>query len=335
MRWESVWYPESLLGQVLSAALAPLGWIYAAGWRVYLATYDLGLKHRAHVPIPVFCVGNLEVGGSGKTPLAIALADLLEEMDLSPAMSLSGYGSRASVGATFFPPGGLLDAREHGDEATLVRLKRPTLPLVVGRDRVRAAGLAVAFGACSLVLDDGFQHLPLARVADLLVWQSERRNQRCLPAGPLREPEPSARRAHAILVEEGGEGPDLPLPAFRFRRLMRGLRDLRSGERIAWEEVRSPVVALSAIARPERFHRALVEAGLRIGSVLLLPDHSRLDRLSLPTDAIVVCTEKDAVKLANQPCGSTRVLVLESDVEFVTPEAVKEFLRARAEVLRG
>ncbi|MER3414434.1 MAG: hypothetical protein C4341_09450 [Armatimonadota bacterium] len=179
MRWESIWYPDSAVGQILSAALAPLGWLYAAGWRVYLGTYALGLKRRAHVSIPVFCAGNLEVGGSGKTPLAIALADLLEEMRLRPVVSVSGYGSPSSVGARLHAPGEALEAKTHGDEAALVRMKRPALPLIIGRDRVAAARLAVEAGAGSLVLDDGFQHLPLGRAGDLLVWQSAGTDAAC------------------------------------------------------------------------------------------------------------------------------------------------------------
>lgn len=330
MRWESIWYPDSAVGQILSAALAPLGWLYAAGWRVYLATYALGVKQRTHVPIPVFCVGNLEVGGSGKTPLAIALADLLEEMDLRPAMSVSGYGSPASVGARLCPPGEPLDALAHGDEAALVRRKRPALPLLIGRDRVAAAKLAAEAGARALVLDDGFQHLPLARVADLLAWQPDRRNRRCLPAGPLREPESSARRAHALLLEEGGDAPALDLPLLRYRRVFQGLMDVGTGVAVAPAEVREPVVALSAIARPERFHRALTDLGLSIASTLALPDHSPLEGLQLPAAATVVCTEKDAVKLGGQ-AHNARVLALVSDMEFLAPDEVKRFLQERVE----
>jgi len=330
VRWESIWYPDSAVGQILSAALAPLGWLYAAGWRVYLGTYALGLKLRARAQIPVFCVGNLEVGGSGKTPLAIALTDLLEEMDLRPAMSVSGYGSPASVGARLHPPHEPLDAATHGDEAALVRKKRPALPLVIGRDRVAAGRLAAESGVGALVLDDGFQHLPLARVADLLVWQSDRRNRRCLPAGPLREPESSARRAHALLVEEGGDAPAYDVPLIRYRRVFHGLMDIGTGTLVAPSEVQAPVLALSAIARPERFHRALTDLGLSIGSTLTLPDHSRLDHLQLPAAATVVCTEKDAVKLGGQ-AHNTRVLALVSDMEFLAPDEVKRFLQERVE----
>lgn len=330
VRWESICYSDSALGRILSAALAPLGWIYAAGWGVYLGAYRLGLKRPVRVPIPIFCVGNLEVGGSGKTPLAIALADLLVEMGLRPAMSVSGYGSPASAGAALFPSNEPLQADRHGDEPALIRRKRPCLPLIIGRDRVVAARLASEFGAGSLVLDDGFQHLPLNRTADLLVWQSDRMNKRCLPAGPLREPESGVRRAHALLVEDDGFAPSLNLPVFRYRRVLRGLVDLTTGKRVDPSDVAQPVVALSAIARPERFHKALASAGLNVTEILALPDHSRLDRLKLHPNATVVCTEKDAVKMTTRTHGA-RVLALVSDAEFLAPDDVKRFIQDRIE----
>lgn len=330
VRWESIWYPDSTRGQILSAALAPLGWIYAAAWGVYLGAYRLGLKKPVRVPIPIFCVGNLEVGGSGKTPLAIALADLLVEMGRRPAMSVSGYGSPASAGARLHPPYEPLDAAIHGDEAVLVRKKRPALPLIIGRDRVTASKIATESGVGTLVLDDGFQHLPLARSADLLVWQSDRRNRRCLPAGPLREPESAVRRAHALLAEEGGTAPSLDLPVFRYRRVLRGLVDLATGERVDPADVTQPVLALSAIARPERFHKALASVGLKVAQILALPDHSRLDRLDLPPNSTVVCTEKDAVKMTTRT-HDARVLELVSDVEFLAPDEVKRFIQGRIE----
>jgi tetraacyldisaccharide 4'-kinase len=325
VRWESIWYPDSAFGQILSAALAPLGWVYAASWAVYLGAYRLGLKKPVRLPIPIFCVGNLEVGGSGKTPLAIALADLLQQMGLQPAISVSGYGSPASAGATLFPPNEPLQADRHGDEPALIRKKRPALPLVIGRDRVAAAKLALESGAGAVVLDDGFQHLPLARTADLLVWQPDRRNRRCLPAGPLREPESFAQRAQALLVEMDGAAPTFDLPVFRYRRVLGELIDLATGERVDAADVAQPVVALSAIARPERFHQALASVGLDVAATLALPDHSRFDRLDLPAGATVVCTEKDAVKLTSQT-HNARILELVSDVEFLAPDQVRRFL---------
>ncbi|MER3414433.1 MAG: hypothetical protein C4341_09445 [Armatimonadota bacterium] len=161
-----------------------------------------------------------------------------------------------------------------------------------------------------------------------------RRNRRCLPAGPLREPEGCTRRAHALLVEEGCSAPALDVPVFRYRRIFRGLVDLATGERVDPAEVRERVLALSAIARPDRFHRALTDLGLSIGSTQALPDHSGLERVQLPPGGTVVCTEKDAVKLGGR-ARDARLLALVSDVEFIAPDEVKRFLHERAkEVLQ-
>jgi tetraacyldisaccharide 4'-kinase len=316
---------------MLSLALTPLSWIYAAGWQVYLATYRSGIRRQTMPPIPTLCVGNLEVGGSGKTPVAIAVVKLLIEMGYRPALSLSGYGSPASRGATVLPTYQPVRAEEHGDETALARLKLPETPLIVGRKRTLAAALAPGLGADVLVLDDGFQHLPLARDLDLIVWQPERTHQRCLPAGPLREPERNVRRASALLLPSASRLPNYELPSFLFDRKLGPLRNASTGEEVSLSEAPKKVIAFSAIARPERFRTALESLGFTVVGERAFPDHHALASFSFSPHETYICTEKDLVKLQGRT-DTSRVFALVSDVEFPQPEPLIEFLRRRLEM---
>ncbi|GIV02473.1 MAG: tetraacyldisaccharide 4'-kinase [Fimbriimonadales bacterium] len=330
VRWERIWYPRDPLGKALSLALTPLSWIYAAGWQVYLQAYRSGLKRQFVPPLPTVCVGNLEVGGSGKTPIAIALVRMLKEIGYSPALSLSGYGSAASQGVTPLAPEQPVEALIHGDESALARAKLPDVPLLIGRRRTEAAKLAPTLGADVLVLDDGFQHLPLARTLDLIVWQPERTNRRCLPAGPLREPEANVRRAAALLLPSGATPPPYGLPAFFYERRFGPLRCIQTNATVSVQDAPKRVVAVSAIARPERFRASLESLGFEVEEELVFPDHSSLSHARFDDRKTYVCTEKDAVKLKDRE-DLAQVFALESDVEFVDSDALVAFLRPKLE----
>lgn len=291
------------------------------GWLAYSGVYLAGLKRRKKFPISVVGVGNLEVGGLGKTPVSIEIARLLRSAGLQVAISASGYGSPASRAATLTPPGEL-DPALWGDEPALIRSKLPDVPLIVGRRRVLAAEIAVRERFDALVLDDGFQHLPLGRDVDFLLYDPIAVNRRCLPSGPMREPMIGAKRANAVLIgSEHGESV-FGLPDFRFRRRFTGLVS-HSGERVPldWLLGRS-VHAVCAIARPSRFFETLEELGAILVSKTSFGDHDALNR-ELPSGAPVVVTEKDAVKLrkSNMP-----FYALEMDVEFDNKEAVESWL---------
>jgi tetraacyldisaccharide-1-P 4'-kinase len=182
--------------------LRGLAGLYALGWRAYAGVYALGLKRRARMPVPVIGVGSLWAGGVGKTPVTIAVARLLQESGVRVAVLTHGYGgSRYHTGALVDPlqhP----DPAEVGDEAAELRLALPDVPIAVGKQRVQMAHAAIArWSPDALVLDDGFQHLPLARALDLVLLPAESPlgNGFCLPAGPLREPQEGVRRAGGVV----------------------------------------------------------------------------------------------------------------------------------------
>lgn len=291
------------------------------GWLVYAGVYSVGLKRRKKFPIPIVGVGNLEVGGLGKTPVSIEIARMLSSAGLQVAVSASGYGSPASEAATLAPAGELEPSR-WGDEPALIRAKLPDVPLIVGRRRTLAAEIAFREGFDALVLDDGFQHLPLGRTVDFLIYDPLAVNRRCIPSGPMREPTIGARRATAVLIgSEHGESV-FGLPDFRFRRRFTGLVS-HSGEKLPldWLSGRS-VHAVCAIARPIGFFDALAELGANLVSKTSFKDHDALNR-ELPSGAPIVVTEKDAVKLRR---GSMPFYALEMDVEFDDKEAVESWL---------
>src|ERR1700740_2610619 len=180
MHWTEIWDSESPRARLIRIFLAPISFLYALGWRSYLALYQLGLKKPSEPHKPVVCVGSLQVGGSGKTPLTLYLAALLRKLGYEVAIGCSGYGCPASEAAKIAPDGPL-KASEWGDEPAMIRELLPEVPLIVGRRRVLAAKLCHAsFPNSVLLMDDGFQHLPLQKHLSLLAMPP-RKNQRCLP----------------------------------------------------------------------------------------------------------------------------------------------------------
>lgn len=198
MHAEELWTGNGFNAWLCRTLLTPASWIYALGWQGYLAMYRLGVKKAKAPHSPVVCVGNLQVGGTGKTPATIHLADVLLSMGREVVVSCSGYGSPASEAARL-APSGPLDAGEWGDEAALFRWLRPELPLIVGRRRVLAAETCHReFPTALLLMDDGFQHLPLKKHLTI-VLDPPSPNRRCLPAGPYREPWSNRGRADVVI----------------------------------------------------------------------------------------------------------------------------------------
>jgi tetraacyldisaccharide 4'-kinase len=293
--------------------LRGLAGLYALGWRAYAGVYALGLKRRARMPVPVIGVGSLWAGGVGKTPVAIAVARLLQESGVRVAVLTHGYGgSRYRTGALVDPlqhP----DPAEVGDEAAELRLALPDVPIAVGKQRVRMAHAAIArWSPDALVLDDGFQHLPLARALDLVLLPAESPlgNGFCLPAGPLREPPEGVRRAGGVVWvyfgsphpqplshgvgegcrgarrcalpfplarlagegDTGGEG--FGIPTYTATIAPTALLRLATGERLPLDALRGqPLTIVCGIARPQRFLQMANLLGYTVAEAHDFPDH--------------------------------------------------------------
>jgi len=316
MHISELWEAEGFGPATARIALTPLSWLYAAGWEAYLAIYRFGLKRANHPHSPILCIGNLISGGSGKTPVTIRVVELLAEHGLKPVVSCSGHGSPRSEAATIAPDGPL-DARTWGDEAAQYRWLLPDLPLIVGRRRVLAAQLChESFPDSVLVLDDGFQHLPLDKDLTIVLDPLEPVNRRCLPAGPYREPRWNRRRA------------DLVLPGdFHVRKEIGKVLDALGRPMDVPEEA----FVLCAVGNPKGVLASLELAGAKVTGSLFRPDHDPLTDgnlvSDLPKGIPIVTTLKDWVKLKErQDLGGFDFRVLDYRIEVEPRELFCDWL---------
>ncbi len=308
------WRSNAPVDRLVRYLLAPFSELYALGWQVYLTVYRLGIKRSKRPHQPVFCVGNLVTGGTGKSPVTIYLAKLLGEMGRQVVISASGYGS-PSAKAAQVAPNGPLSAKQWGDEPAMLRALLPDVPLIVGRRRVLAADLCRRhFPNSILLMDDGFQHLPIHKDCTFLI-DPPRDNKFCLPAGPYREPYGNRRRADIILEGQF----EIVTDPLSF--------ELPDGSEL--DPHCSSVNVLCALAEPAGFLKALDVAGVRIeGSPKLLPDHDRLDAGNLfdgllPNLPIVV-TMKDWVKLRDRSDVESRTFwIARHQVRVVSEDALR------------
>jgi tetraacyldisaccharide 4'-kinase len=297
-------------------ALARLLWPLSLIYRVLLAgrriAYALDLARVETLPVPVLVVGNVVVGGAGKTPTTIALVQHLRERGRRVGVISRGHGRRDGDVLEVLDDS---DPARCGDEPLLIR-RHTGVPVWVGRQRAAAgrALLAAHADVDCLVCDDGLQHWPLR--SDLRVAVFDDRglgNGWLLPAGLLREPWPVRSPAHAphlvLCQSRDATAIELPLPAglprFHARRRLAGFAVDAAGQRRALSEFADhPTLALAAIARPDVFFSMLAAAGVTPQRCLPLPDHagtSALQQALSDWHGDVLCTEKDLVKLGSLP----------------------------------
>ena len=292
---------------LLSFALLPFSWLFGALVTLRRWLYLVGFFEQQKLPIPVIVVGNVMVGGVGKTPITMALVHHLVTQGWAVGVLSRGYGRKASAAAQRIQSVQQNStAADVGDEPLLMA-RNCQVPVFVGPDRVAAgrALLAAHPHVQVLVCDDGLQHWALARDLELCVFDERGLgNGRLLPAGPLREswPRPSSRTksfkpASACWVIQTGGKPDAHSLAVQ-RRLADFAQQANGAQRSLQSWGNSPVQALAGIAKPEVFFAMLRDKGLTLSRTHALPDHADLQ--DLPADlfkADVLCTEKDAVKL--------------------------------------
>ena len=319
------------------AALLPLVPLYgAAAWAKNLS-YDRGWIKPRQLRWPVVSVGNLSVGGSGKTPLVIRLGELLREHGIAVDVLSRGY-RRDGLETERVDPSGT--AERFGDEPLLIA-RRTGLPVFVGASRYAAARLAEdslgVIGPAVHLLDDGFQHRKLVRSVDIVVVHRSDFEEKLLPAGRLREPLSSlARATFVVLREEDAEWES------RVRRLApaAGIWWVRRKVELPLELPERAVV-FCGIARPAEFFDALRSSGLALAGTAAFPDHHRYTQEDMRRLAVMaaegkasafVTTEKDEVKL-NGPLRShlervAPVLIVRLRIELRDEQAaVEEILR--------
>ena len=297
--------PESRLAQIWYGKAQPSLWLRALGslWQWVMALratlYKRAYLRSVRVPVPVIVIGNLTAGGTGKTPLTVYLARLLQELGRHPGIASRGHGRR-SKGLQWVHADS--QAADVGDEPLLLQ-QRTGLPVCVAARRSDAAQQLVAAGCDVVLCDDGLQHLALARDLEICVIDGARGfgNGRCLPAGPLREPL-SRLASIDLLVVNGATGAVLAadVPAGLQMRLEGDLAWPLNGSdrpKTLAEFVGQPVHALAGIGNPGRFFAQLRRAGLApIEHVFA--DHHRYtaQELQFAQGQVLLMTEKDAVK---------------------------------------
>lgn len=298
--------------------------LYAAGVAAKNSLYTSGRFKPRRLSAPVVSIGNLSVGGSGKTPFTIMLAQMLLARGIGVDVLSRGYG-RTSRGVQRVAPDG--SAAEFGDEPILIRRKLD-VPVFVAAERYEAGLLAereVRFpqGAQRIhLLDDGFQHRRLHRDFDIVLLAADDLEQRMLPAGRLREPLTSLSRADAIVLTEPMGGAKLDEPPFAGKYIWRVTRSLML------PPVGDSVVAFAGIAHPQRFFADLKRADIKVVDEIAFRDHHRYTRTdvgrlqetkSRHPGATLVGTEKDAVNLGPF-ARELNVTPIPIRMELVNPE---------------
>jgi tetraacyldisaccharide 4'-kinase len=329
------------------AALSSLGFAWGVGVRNNL--FDLGVKRTLSVDAPVISVGNLAVGGTGKTPLVMTVCRMLLAKGIKPAVVSRGYMRTDEHKIVVVGDGRrvLVPPTESGDEPWMMAHGLDGAPVVVGADRHQAALVALKRfpDVQVIILDDGFQHRRLKRDLDLVVLDaaSPMGNCRMFPRGILREPAISLRRASGLVLT--GPGPaedlnqavgfDLEAPVFRSRVKASGLYRFEDGTRVELIDLAGrPVLALAGLGRPDRFVDTLIGLGADVVVRRFFPDHHFYSAAELAEVAAqaadqgltVVTTTKDAARLVGVLPADTEVWVLEAEAQIEPPDEFEALL---------
>lgn len=310
---------------------APLFWntdSWMSRWLLPISSIYRCISRRRHasitpqeVSIPVICIGNLVTGGAGKTPVAIALMDLLKKQSPDAWFLSRGYGGKAQGPLKVEPYSSFADV---GDEPILLSRHAPVM---VAKDRAAGARAAQAQGASLLIMDDGFQNPSLKKDFSILVIDGAYGlgNERIIPAGPLRESmEEGLARADAVVIigeDTKHIASRIPASVPVFRATTTQLTDaLDKGQKI---------FAFAGIGRPEKFHVALRDLGFYVTGMMGFPDHhaysagdiAKLKAAAAERGACLVTTEKDAARLPEDFRSEVKVVGL--SLSFNEPEALR------------
>jgi tetraacyldisaccharide 4'-kinase len=307
----------------------PLSAIFGAGVALRNTLYDRRVFKVSKLTRPVVSVGNLSVGGSGKTPFVIALGQLLKSRGIAFDVLSRGYG-RSATNVTVVDPSG--PPERFGDEPLLIARKLQ-VPVIVGADRYRAGLLAEKeFPSRLHLLDDGFQHRRLHRDFDIVLLPAADLTGTLLPVGRLREPLSALRRADAVAATTSSDAAELANKAWKIRRDL--YLDLSSQR----------AVAFCGIARPAQFFAQLREAGVELADTASFPDHhrysasdaDRLLRLRSSSGAeVLITTEKDLINLGPLADGLQPLQIAELRIVLTYAEAALSTLFSTLEGRSG
>ncbi|WP_455366943.1 tetraacyldisaccharide 4'-kinase [Kaarinaea lacus] len=298
---------------VLTLILLPLSVIFCGLAAIRRSCYRLGLISGVRLEVPVVVVGNINVGGTGKTPLVVAIVRYLKNRGFKPGVVSRGYGGEAKQWPQSVTPES--DAGQVGDEAVLIA-KRCQCPVSVGPDRASAARLLVQNLDCDIIIsDDGLQHLALQRDLEIVVIDGQRRfgNGFCLPAGPLRELTSRLNKVDLIVSNGMAKAPE-----YAMQLKPSGFEPVGHANASMSVEVFSgrKAHAVAGIGNNERFFKTLEDMNITVQRHAF-PDHYayRLEDITFGDDLPVLMTEKDAVKCKQFELKDTWYLEIDAKLE--------------------
>jgi len=328
---------------LLNYLVLPVTWIYLLLVSLRRYCYQFGLKSVHQSAVPVIVVGNLTVGGTGKTPLVISLTKHLQKAGKRPGIIARGYGGNSAQWPRKVK---ITDSADEVGDEPLLLLKSTNAAVAVGPSRAESVALLAEECDCDVVIsDDGFQHFALARDLDVVVIDAERRlgNGWCLPAGPLRELASSLKRADIVIFNGGAEADLSALTEFAMSNGYAGSVYLSSvipsalyrlsntADRIELASLADKNVhAVAGLGNPERFSRLLNQYHIQHDQHFF-PDHHHFKQEDfgfVEDGDVIVMTEKDAVKCAslNLPLN-TWVLEIEAGVSAECLKVIDSVVR--------
>lgn len=322
--------------------------------------YDRQILKSVRLSCPVISVGNLTVGGTGKTPCVIGLAKMLADRGFRPAVLSRGYGGKNPQRVNIVSDGKniLLGTEEAGDEPMLIAWSLTGIPVLTGAKRALTGRLAIErFGVNVLICDDAFQHRQMIRDIDIVLLDSERPlgNGHLLPRGELREPAESLHRASCIILTRTESATPVNadiariagasrIPLFRSSHRFKGMIHPEKNGLLPVDLRDKKVCAFCGIAKPASFKKLLLDAGARIVSFMDFPDHYVYNRndleaikkhFSAQTADYWMTTEKDAMRLANHPDFLKMIWTLRMEMEIQPSEpSFEDFILNRLEEVK-
>ncbi len=329
---------------IVTAGLSALSVGYRGALSVREAAYRLRLLHTGRLACPAISVGNITLGGSGKTPVTELAVLTLRELGAQPAVVSRGYGrSTRGVHVVADRDGIRLGAREAGDEPRLLAERLPGVPVVVGENRLAAGTVAVErCGATVVVIDDGFQHRAIVKDLEVLVVNGRTPwgNARLFPRGMLREPLSALARAHLVVVTNPTSAADAETVTRQVRRYNQhapvlvaayevlGACELDSGRTVGADQLSGRrLLAFAGLGTPQGFADTLAAVGVRAPGLVEFPDHHWFvpeDLASLARQSVAVgaegliTTEKDLVRLRELPVPDVPLWVLSVRLHLIT-----------------
>ncbi|MGY6277833.1 tetraacyldisaccharide 4'-kinase [Methylomonas sp. MgM2] len=325
-RWlEDAWYKE----MYISSWFMPLSMFYVDAIRLRRWLYKTGRRQSVRLPVPVIVVGNLTVGGTGKTPLVVWMVKFLMQAGYKPGVISRGYAGDAGRAPQAVTADS--DPARVGDEPLLLA-RRCACPVVIGADRPAAAKYLLSRNDCDVIIsDDGLQHYALQRDIEIVVIDGERRfgNGYCLPVGPLREPPERVKEVDLVVVNGGDV-----LEEGEYAMQCRGgsLINLKTGERKALANFAGQAChAVAGIGNPNRFFKQLAAAGLNC-DCHAFPDHHAFSArdLRFKGEKPVIMTEKDAVKCSGFSESHHWFLPVDAVLPQVFSEQLLKLLKDKA-----